>query len=126
MRNGICLIISMLLFASCGSNAFTFNEKEQTFEANSTYFGCIEIKGMNNNDCFTVKRKPNGKKSKIIILTKIPNSYYVVNCLNFDTIKDFRLKINAEYEIINRGTYDAAPNKILIMTDEKGLLRQKK
>ena len=120
------ITVLMLLFVSCAGNDFSFDEEKQTFKAHSTYFGKIEINGIDNDDCFIIKRKNNGKKLYSINLNKIPESYYVQKDYDGDTIKDFKLKRNNNYEIINRGVYDAASLKIVVYIDENGLIKKVK
>mgnify|MGYP006987147322 CR=1 FL=1 len=115
----------ILLVTSCGGNEFSFNQENQSFKAKSTYFGHIEVQGIDNNDCYIIKRKSKGKKAKSMILNQIPKDYYIISCSNTDTIECFKMKINSEYEIINRGIYNAAPEKIIVITNENGFLRQK-
>lgn len=112
------------MFTSCGGNDFSFNKEKQSFEATSTYFGIIAIKGIDNEDCYEINRKIGGRKIKSINLKQIPNDFYII-CCGGDTIDGFKLKINSEYEIINGGVYDAPRHKIFIITDEKGLLYEK-
>lgn len=112
------------MFTSCAGNDFSFDEEKQLFQAESTYFGKIEINGIDNDDCFIIKRKNNGKKLYSINLNHIPESYYVQKDYDGDTIKDFKLKRNNNYEIINRGVGDATSLKIVIYVDENGFIKE--
>ncbi|MBP7101928.1 MAG: hypothetical protein KBA86_01635 [Bacteroidales bacterium] len=118
-------IILLCMFTSCGGNDFSFNKEQQSFEANSTYFGVIEIRGIDNEDCYVIDRKLGGRKIRSINLKQIPKDFYIISC-DGDTIDGFKLKKNSEYEIINGGVYDAPRYKIFIITDEKGMLYERR
>jgi len=124
MKKIAYFIILLFIFSSCGGNDFSFNEEKQSFEATSTYFGIIEIKGIDNEDCYKIDLKLEGRKIKSINLKQIPKDFYII-CCNGDTIDSFKLKINSEYKIINGGVYDTPRRKIIIFTDEKGLLYER-
>lgn len=115
----------MLLFASCAGNDFSFDEEKQLFQAGSTYFGQIEINGIDNDDFFYIIRKTDSEKVYSINLNEIPESFYVQNFYD-DTVRDFKLKRNSKYEIRNMGVFDATSLKIVIYVDENGLIKEVK
>ncbi|MDR1726284.1 MAG: hypothetical protein LBR28_07850 [Bacteroidales bacterium] len=119
-------ILIVFCFYSCGSNSFSFDENKQELISKDVYFSCIEIRGLNNDDFFVIRRKENGCKNKVINITKISNDYYITQNYNGDTLKinSIKLKRNCNYEILNRGIFDASPSKIIVYIDNDGYIKK--
>ncbi|MBP1645518.1 MAG: hypothetical protein H6Q16_1093 [Bacteroidetes bacterium] len=124
MKKILYLITTLiLLFASCAGNDFSFDEDKQLFQAGSTYFGQIEINGIDNDDFFYIIRKTDSEKVYSINLNEIPESFYVQNFYD-DTVRDFKLKRNSKYKISNMGVFDATSIRMVIYVDENGVLKE--
>ncbi|MBO7623725.1 MAG: hypothetical protein J6S82_00250 [Bacteroidales bacterium] len=114
-------VLIIILFISCKSNLFYFDDKKQEIIAVDTYFGNIEINDLCNNESYVLNRTIGGEKKRKINLNYIPESYQIINVKTSDTIQIFTFKNECEYEVVNRGLYDAKERKIMLKMDSLGL-----
>ena len=55
-------VLIIILFISCKSNLFYFDDKKQEIIAVDTYFGNIEINDLCNNESYVLNRTIGGEK----------------------------------------------------------------
>lgn len=110
-----------ILFVSCNSNVFVFDEKKQ--EIIATNFSYLEIQVLNSDEAYILKRLPD-KKIKAVKLARIHDYFQIINATGFDTLQQLTFKNSSKYQIKNRGVYDAAVYGIVLETDSTGVFHE--
>ena len=120
------IITITFLLCSCHDNRIYFDiEKQSVNSCNKQIIMHLVVLGLKNSDEYFFNLKEGQEGTNVFLINHPTCDYnlmftYLPENKICDEIKNFRLKPNASYQVINMTNGDASESIILIKTDDQG------
>ena len=116
-------LVLLFINISCNSNSIYFDIEKQSVVACKGVISRLSIISYNDDDCWFISLSTGKKGSKCFIINEINDDYSIKSLFGYYYfIKDFKLRPETEYEIINHSFGGATGGKLLIRTDNNAVV----
>jgi hypothetical protein len=119
----IIVIFAFVLVSCFGNNIYFDLEKQTICSCNKQTITSLNIHDLDNQNTYFFTLRPNKNGTNCLSIQTWSGDYFVENIFDYTVnSKNFRLKPNTEYEIYNHTFGDAAGGKLIVKTNNKGMV----